>query len=246
MSMLKLRSNFEAVVYVDRRRSLFAHPLPLLLLPFVFEQQTDQCDQTSGNDQSIAARMCPVHFSSTVRCLLTQGWQPERLVERALCVVCLSILCSSRCESKPDDEATAATSSIYSSVTLPTNHDRHAHHHARSSLKTSALLNSTSGLTATQHQELLTRLIRLENHKKSHLSSSTLAGLLQTPIHSQHVRSLSNDSNDSLQPKLKRFKGSDSSISNNLSSKKLQRKLNNVSDVRSFGRGTFCFSRRLR
>ena len=209
-----------------------------LLLAFGSAQQTDQCDQTSRNDQSIAARMCPVHFSSTVRCLPTDGWQPERL-ERALCVVSLSILCSSRCESKLDDEATAASSSIYSSLTLPTNHDRHSHHHARSSLKTSTLLNSTSGLTATQHQELLARLIRLENHKKSHLSSSTLAGLLQTPIHSQHVRSLSNDSNDSLQPKLKRFKGSDSSMSNNLSSKKLQRKLNNVSDVRSFGSVTF-------
>jgi len=91
-------------------------------------------------------------------------------------------------------------------------------------------MNSNSSLTATQHQQLLTQLIRLENHKKNQLSSSTLASLLQTPIQSQQTRSLSNDSNDPLQPKLKRFKGSDSSMNNNISSsKKLHRKLNHVS-----------------
>ncbi|CAF4107506.1 unnamed protein product [Rotaria magnacalcarata] len=133
------------------------------------------------------------------------------------------------CESKPDDEASTTNSSI----TQPTNHDRHSHHHQhRSSLKTSSLLNSSSSLTAAQHQQLLTQLMRIENHKKTQLSSSTLASLLQTPIQS---RSLSNDSNDSLQPKFKRFKASDSSINNNnnntnnsLSSKKLLKKLNHT------------------
>jgi len=91
-------------------------------------------------------------------------------------------------------------------------------------------MNSSSSLTAAQHQQLLTQLIRLENHKKNQLSSSTLASLLQTPIQSQQSRLLSNDSNDPLQPKLKRFKGSDSSMNNNISSsKKLYRKLNHVS-----------------
>jgi hypothetical protein len=91
-------------------------------------------------------------------------------------------------------------------------------------------MNSTGSLTATQHQQLLTQLIRLENHKKNQLSSSTLASLLQTPIQSQHVRSLSHDSNDPLQQKIKRFKASDSSMNNNTSlSKKLSRKLNHVS-----------------
>lgn len=92
-------------------------------------------------------------------------------------------------------------------------------------------MNSSSNLTAAQHQQLLTQLIRLENHhKKNQLSSSTLASLLQTPIQSQHTRSLSNDSNDPLQPKLKRFKGSDSSLNtNSSSSKKLYRKLGHVS-----------------
>jgi hypothetical protein len=90
-------------------------------------------------------------------------------------------------------------------------------------------MNSNSSLTATQHQQLLTQLMRLENHKKNQLSSSTLASLLQTPIQSQHIRSLSNDPNDPLQPKLKRFKGSDSSMNNISSSKKLYRKLNHVS-----------------
>lgn len=91
-------------------------------------------------------------------------------------------------------------------------------------------MNSSNNLTAAQHQQLLTQLIRLENHKKNQLPSSTLASLLQTPIQSQHSRSLSNDSNDPLQPKLKRFKGSDSSLNtNSSSSKKLHRKLCQVS-----------------
>jgi hypothetical protein len=81
----------------------------------------------------------------------------------------------------------------------------------------------------------LTHLIRLENHKKNQLSSSTLASLLQTPIQSQHSRSLSNDPNDPYQPKLKRFKGSDSSMnSNSSSSKKLYRKLDHVSFMEKF------------
>lgn len=89
-------------------------------------------------------------------------------------------------------------------------------------------MNSSSALTASQHQQLLAKLMRIESHKKTPLSSSTLASLLQTPIQS---RSLSNDSSDALQPKLKRFKASDSSTNNNnnLSSKKLLKKLNNVS-----------------
>ncbi len=96
-------------------------------------------------------------------------------------------------------------------------------------------MNSSSSLTAAQHQQLLTKLIRLENHKKNQLSSSTLASLLQTPIQSQQSRSLSSDLNDPLQPKLKRFKGSDSSMNNNISSsKKLYRKLNHVSFKNSF------------
>jgi hypothetical protein len=101
-------------------------------------------------------------------------------------------------------------------------------------------MNSTGSLTATQHQQLLTQLIRLENHKKNQLSSSTLASLLQTPIQSQHTRSLSNDPNDPLQPKLKRFKGSDSSMNNSSSSKKLYRKLNHVSLKISF-----CISKKI-
>ena len=145
-----------------------------------------------------------------------------------------STLNLSRCEAKPDDEISAMTSSTYSSITLPTNHDRHSHHqHARSNLKASLLMNSNSSLTATQHQQLLSQLIRLDNQKKNQLSSSTLASLLQTPIQPQQSRSLSTDPNDPLQPKLKRFKGSlDSSINNNnnlSSSKKLYRKLNHVS-----------------
>jgi hypothetical protein len=149
-----------------------------------------------------------------------------REVTKASWLECALSIFQARCESKPDDETSATTSSTYSSFTLPTNHDRHSHHHARSNLKTSLLMNSNSSLTAAQHQQLLTHLIRLENHKKNQLSSSTLASLLQTPIQSQHSRSLSNDSNDPLQPKLKRFKGSDSSMNSNISSsKKLYRKL---------------------
>jgi hypothetical protein len=66
-------------------------------------------------------------------------------------------------------------------------------------------MNSNSNLTPTQHQQLLSQLIRIENHKKNQLSTSTLASLLQTPIQS---RSLSNDPNDPLQQKIKRFKSS--------------------------------------
>ena len=97
-------------------------------------------------------------------------------------------------------------------------------------------MNSSNNLTAAQQQQLLTQLIRLENHKKTQLSSSTLASLLQTPIQSsQHSRSLSSDSNDPLQPKLKRFKGSDSSLNtNSSSSKKLYRKLGQVSVLAIF------------
>ena len=98
------------------------------------------------------------------------------------------------------------------------NHDRSSHH-TSSTMKLSSLLNSNSSLTAAQHQQLLTQLIRLESHKKNQLSSSTLASLLQ----SKHARSLSNDSTESLQPKLKRFKGADLPMMN---SKKLYRKQN--------------------
>ncbi|CAF5134059.1 unnamed protein product, partial [Rotaria magnacalcarata] len=100
---------------------------------------------------------------------------------------CALAIFQARCESKPDDETTSTTQSSTSS--LSTNHDRH--HHARSHLKTSSLINNNSSLTAIQRQQLLTQLLRIENHKKNPLTSSTLAGLLQTPIQS---RSLSNDS----------------------------------------------------
>ncbi|CAF2341083.1 unnamed protein product [Rotaria sp. Silwood2] len=153
-----------------------------------------------------------------------------RETTKASLIECALSIFQARCESKPDDETSSTTTSpTNTSITLPTNHDRHSHHHARSNLKTSSLLNSNSSLTATQHQQLLTQLIRMENHKKNPLSSSTLASLLQTPIQSQQIRSLSNDSNDCLQPKLKRFKASDSSVNNNtISSKKLFRKLNHT------------------
>jgi hypothetical protein len=145
--------------------------------------------------------MCTRSFPSTVRCLSTRRrWQPESLAEGALCVVCLFILCSSRCDSKPDDDAASLSS-------LSTNADRShtQQHHARSRLKTSSLMNSNQNLTATQHQQLLAQLLRIENHKKNHLSTSTLASLLQKPIQS---RSLSVDPNDPLQQKVKRFKSS--------------------------------------
>jgi len=66
-------------------------------------------------------------------------------------------------------------------------------------------MNSNSNLITTQHQQLLAQLIRIENQKKNHLSTSTLASLLQTPIQS---RSLSTDPNDPFQQKIKRFKAS--------------------------------------
>ncbi len=78
-------------------------------------------------------------------------------------------------------------------------------HHARSYLKTSSLTNSNSNLISTQHKQLLSQLIRIENQKKNHLSTLTLASLLQTPLQS---RSLLNDLNDPFQQKTKRFKAS--------------------------------------
>ncbi|CAF3659308.1 unnamed protein product [Adineta steineri] len=91
--------------------------------------------------------------------------------------------------------------------------------------------NSNSSLTAAQHQQLLTQMIRDANRNKKPLTTSALTSLLQTPIQSQQSRSLSYDSNDPSQPKIKRFKGSDSSVNNNnnnSSSKKLYRKLNHT------------------
>lgn len=82
-------------------------------------------------------------------------------------------------------------------------------------------MNSTNHLTASQQQQLLAKMSRFDQQKKASLSSSTLASLLQAPIQ-QQTRSLSNDSNDSLQPKVKRFKGS------NLSSKKLLKTVTSV------------------
>lgn len=82
-------------------------------------------------------------------------------------------------------------------------------------------MNSTNHLTNTQQQQLLMKISRFDQQKKASLSSSTLASLLQAPIQ-QQTRSLSNDSDDSLQPKLKRFKGSNSS------SKKLLKTVNSV------------------
>ncbi len=84
---------------------------------------------------------------------------------------------------------------------MPTNH----HHHARSYLKTSSLINSNNNSISTQHQQLLSQLIRIENQKKNHLSTSTLASLLQTPLQS---RSLLTNLNDPFQQKIKRFKTS--------------------------------------
>lgn len=92
-----------------------------------------------------------------------------------------------RCECKADDD------------TLSTNH-------IRSHLKTSALMNSNSNLHhPTPHQRLVAQLIRIENQKKGHLSPSTLASLLQSPI---HTRPVSTDLNDPFQQKIKRFKAS--------------------------------------
>lgn len=92
-----------------------------------------------------------------------------------------------RCECKADDD------------TLSTNH-------IRSHLKNSALMNSNSNLHhPTPHQRLMAQLIRIENQKKGHLSSSTLASLLQTPI---QTRPVSTDLTDPFQQKVKRFKAS--------------------------------------
>lgn len=92
-----------------------------------------------------------------------------------------------RCECKADDD------------TLSTNP-------IRSHLKTSSLMNSNSNpLQSTPHQRLMAQLIRIENQKKNKLSTSTLAGLLQTPI---QARALASDLNDPFQPKIKRFKAS--------------------------------------
>ncbi|CAF3404982.1 unnamed protein product [Rotaria sp. Silwood1] len=112
---------------------------------------------------------------------------------------CALAIFQARCDSKLDDETTSTNQSSTSS--LPTNHDRY--HHIRSHLKTSSLMNSNSNLTTIQHQQLLTQLMRIENQKKNSLT--TLASLLQTPIQSQ---SLSTDSNDPFQRKIKKLKTS--------------------------------------
>ncbi|CAF2410941.1 unnamed protein product [Rotaria sp. Silwood2] len=114
---------------------------------------------------------------------------------------CALAIFQARCDSKSDDETTSTNQSSTSS--LPTNHDQH--HHTRSHLKTSSLMNSNINLTAIQHQQLLTQLIRIESQKKNSLTTSTLTSLLQTPIQSQ---SLSTDPNDPFQRKIKKFKGS--------------------------------------
>ncbi|CAF4110938.1 unnamed protein product [Rotaria socialis] len=186
------------------------------------EKMTTRKNRKNDEQAYLSMLKLRSNFEAVVK--LTSMIKVREATKASLLECALSIF-KARCESKPDDEASTTNSSI----TQPTNHDRHSHHHHhhRSSLKTSSLLNSSSSLTAAQHQQLLTQLMRIENHKKTQLSSSTLASLLQTPIQS---RSLSNDSNDSLQPKLKRFKASDSSMNNNnnLSSKKLLKKLNNT------------------
>ncbi|CAF2264926.1 unnamed protein product [Rotaria magnacalcarata] len=190
------------------------------------EKMTTRKNRKNDEQAYLSMLKLRSNFEAVVK--LTSMIKVREATKASLLECALSIF-KARCESKPDDEASTTNSSI----TQPTNHDRHSHHHQhRSSLKTSSLLNSSSSLTAAQHQQLLTQLMRIENHKKTQLSSSTLASLLQTPIQS---RSLSNDSNDSLQPKLKRFKASDSSINNNnnntnnsLSSKKLLKKLNHT------------------
>jgi hypothetical protein len=66
-------------------------------------------------------------------------------------------------------------------------------------------MNSNSNLISAPHQQLLSQLMRIENQKKNHLATSTLASLLQTPI---QPRSLSFDPNDPFQQKIKRFKAS--------------------------------------
>ena len=152
--------------------------------------------------------MCPCRFPSTVRCLSTRRrWQPESLAEGALCVVCLFILCPSRCESTAEDDTTASSKS--STNNLSTNHDRHPHH-PRSHLKTSALMNSNSNPLTSQHQQLLAQLIRMKHLKKSQLlsNSSPLSHLLQSPFQTSSTRAVPNDVNDSFEQKVKRFKAS--------------------------------------
>jgi hypothetical protein len=65
--------------------------------------------------------------------------------------------------------------------------------------------SNNNNLITTQHQQLLSQLIHIENKKKIQLSTSTLASLLQTPLQS---RSLLTDLNDPFQQKIKRFKTS--------------------------------------
>ncbi|CAF0924708.1 unnamed protein product [Adineta ricciae] len=192
------------------------------------EKMTTRKNRKNDEQAYLSMLKLRANFEALVK--LTSSIKHREAIKASLLECALSIF-KARCEAKPDDEISAMTSSTYSSITLPTNHDRHSHYQqARSNLKATLLMNSNSSLTATQHQQLLSQLIRLDNQKKNQLSSSTLASLLQTPIQPQQSRSLSNDPNDPLQPKLKRFKGSlDSSMNNNnnlSSSKKLYRKLN--------------------
>jgi len=113
-----------------------------------------------------------------------------RETTKASWLECALAIFQARCESKPDDETLSTIQSSISS--LSTNH------HSRSYLKTSSLMNSNNNLITSQHQQLLSQLLRIENQKKNHLSTSTLASLLQTPIQS---RSLSIDPNDPFQQK---------------------------------------------
>ncbi|CAF0960249.1 unnamed protein product [Rotaria sp. Silwood1] len=196
------------------------------------EKMTTRKNRKNDEQAYLSMLKLRSNFEAVVK--LTSLIKTRETIKASLLECALTIF-QARCDSKPDDEisstTTTTTSSTNTSITQPTNHDRHSHHHhhhARSNLKTSSLLNSNSSLLTTQHQQLLTQLIRMDNHKKNSLSSSTLASLLQTPIQSQQIRTLSNDSNECLQPKLKRFKASDSSINNTTSSKKFFRKLNHT------------------
>lgn len=145
-----------------------------------------------------------------------------RETSKASLLKCALSIFQARCECKADEDPVLLASTS-NNVTLPSNNDRQTSvpHHPRSSLKTSLLMNSTNHLTNTQQQQLLMKISRFDQQKKASLSSSTLASLLQAPIQ-QQTRSLSNDSDDSLQPKLKRFKGSNSS------SKKLLKTVNST------------------
>lgn len=147
------------------------------------------------------------NFEAVVKLI---NWIKVREANKASLLKCALSIFQARCECKADEDPVLLASTS-NNVTLPSNNDRQTatHHHARSSLKTSLLMNSTNHLTASQQQQMLTKMSRLDQQKKASFSSSTLASLLQAPI--QQTRSLSNDSNDSLQPKLKRFKGSNSS-----------------------------------